>query len=59
MRKNVMLARNIGIIGDGATDIAIFQKISECILSDEDQNNVTLNYIELRRQTIHDAVDKY
>ncbi|MEY3404353.1 MAG: hypothetical protein RLZZ86_3975 [Cyanobacteriota bacterium] len=54
-----MLARNIGIIGDGATDIAIFQKISECILSDEDQNNVTLNYIELRRQTIHDAVDKY
>ena len=59
MRKNVMLARNIGIIGDGATDRAIFKKISECILSDEDQNNVTLNYIELRRQTIHDAVDKY
>ncbi len=54
-----MLARNIGIIGDGATDRAIFKKISECILSDEDQNNVTLNYIELRRQTIHDAVDKY
>ncbi|MFN7525947.1 MAG: hypothetical protein ACK5QA_00725 [Dolichospermum sp.] len=59
MRKNVMLARNIGIIGDGATDIAIFKKISECILSDEDQNNVTLNYIELNRQNIHDAVDKY
>ena len=54
-----MLARNIGIIGDGATDIAIFKKISECILSDEDQNNVTLNYIELNRQNIHDAVDKY
>lgn len=34
MRKNVMLARNIGIIGDGATDIAIFKKISECILSE-------------------------
>jgi hypothetical protein len=59
MRKNMMLARNIGIIGDGATDIAIFQKISECILSDEDQNNATLNYIELNRQNIHDAVDQY
>lgn len=54
-----MLERNIAIVGDGATDRAIFKKISECILSDEDQNNVTLNYIELNRQTIHDAVDKY
>ncbi|MFM7405542.1 MAG: hypothetical protein ACKO3K_02435 [Cuspidothrix sp.] len=54
-----MLERNIGIIGDGATDIAIFRKISECILSDEDKNNVTLNYIELSRQNIHDAVQKY
>ncbi|MBD2295663.1 hypothetical protein H6G06_19830 [Anabaena sphaerica FACHB-251] len=54
-----MLERNIGIVGDGATDIAIFRKISECILSDGEQNNVTLNYIELRRQTIHDAVEKY
>ncbi|MBD2444494.1 hypothetical protein H6G25_15140 [Dolichospermum sp. FACHB-1091] len=55
----MMLTRNIGIIGDGGTDIAIFKKISECILSDGDQNNVTLNYIELNRQNIHDAVDKY
>ena len=38
-----MLERNIAIVGDGATDRAIFKKISECILSDGDENNVTLN----------------
>ncbi|WP_242032308.1 hypothetical protein [Aphanizomenon flos-aquae] len=54
-----MLERNIAIVGDGATDRAIFKKISECILSDGDENNVTLNYIELSRQNIHDAVERY
>jgi len=54
-----MPERNIGIVGDGATDIAIFRKIADCILSDGDQNNVILNYIELRRQNIHDAVERY
>jgi hypothetical protein len=54
-----MIERNIGIIADGATDIAIFKKICECILSHPSDNNFTLNYIELKRQTIHDYVDRY
>jgi hypothetical protein len=54
-----MLERNIASVGDGATDRAIFRNISECILSDWDQNPVTLNYIELSRQNIHDAVERY
>lgn len=54
-----MLERNIGIIGDGATDREVFKNISECILSDGNKNNLTLNYIELSRQNIHDAVEKY
>ncbi|AHJ30034.1 hypothetical protein PN465_19910 [Nodularia spumigena CS-584] len=54
-----MPERNIGIIGDGATDRAIFRKISECILSNGYENNVTLNYFELKRQTLHDPVEKY
>jgi len=53
------LKRNIGIVGDGATDIAIFKKICECILSNEEQNDVPPNYIELKRQTIHDYVERY
>jgi hypothetical protein len=54
-----MLERNIGIIGDGATDIAIFQKISECILSNGLEDKISLNYIDLKRQTIYDHVDRY
>ncbi len=45
--------RNIGIVGDGATDIAIFKKICECLLAKED------NFILLKRQTIHDYVERY
>lgn len=54
-----MIERNIGIVGDGATDRAIFKKISECILSDGNEENVTLNYVELSRQNIHDSVERY
>jgi len=54
-----MLERNIGIVGDGATDIAIFKKICECILSNGDRDSPTANYIELKRQNIHDCVERY
>lgn len=54
-----MLERNIGIIGDGATDVAIFQKISQCILSDKLEDKISLNYIDLKRQTIYDYIDRY
>jgi hypothetical protein len=54
-----MLERNIGIVGDGATDRAVFKKISECILSNGEQDDESLNYIELKRKTIHDYVERY
>jgi len=54
-----MTERNIGIIGDGGTDRAIFKKICECILSDPNDNSCTLIFTELKRQTIHDYVDRY
>lgn len=45
--------RNIGVVADGPTDRLIFLKIAESILSEE------MNQIELRRQSIRDAIDKY
>lgn len=45
--------RNIGIISDGETDYRTFKKIIETLLSTQ------VNVIDLRRQTLHDAVDKY
>lgn len=45
--------RNIGIISDGETDYLVFKKIVETLHSDR------VNVIDLRRQTLHDAVDKY
>jgi hypothetical protein len=45
--------RHIGIIGDGETDYRVFKKIAEILLANE------VEVIELRRQTLHDAVDKY
>lgn len=51
-----MVQINIGIIGDGATDRAIFKRIVEVILADKNNH---LKIYELRRQSIHDAVDRY
>ncbi|OQW93237.1 MAG: hypothetical protein BWK79_12225 [Beggiatoa sp. IS2] len=45
--------RRIGIISDGETDYRVFKKIVETLLSNE------VKVIELRKQTLHDAVDKY
>jgi len=45
--------RRIGIIGNGETDYQVFKKIAEILLSNE------VKVIELRKQTLHDAVDKY
>jgi len=47
------MQRYIGIIGDGPTDYLVFKKIVETLLPN------TVAVIDLRRQTLHDAVDKY
>ncbi len=47
--------RNIGVIGDGATDRAIFLKIAEVILSSDSLTTVELN----RQNNLHDCVERY
>ncbi|ACK68592.1 hypothetical protein PCC7424_0122 [Gloeothece citriformis PCC 7424] len=49
-----MAERNIGIIGDGATDRQIFGQLVKILL-----DNDTLNIIELKRQNIRDHIDCY
>lgn len=54
------IKRNIGIIGDGSTDRIIFGKIVECILTEDTSKDfIDCNIIELKRQNIHDYVEKY
>lgn len=54
------IKRNIGIIGDGPTDRIIFGKIVECILTEDTSKEfIDCNLIELQRQNIHSAVEKY
>ncbi|MBE9145352.1 hypothetical protein [Planktothrix mougeotii] len=55
------IKRNIGIIGDGITDLIIFTKIVECILTEEDPSKefIDCNIIELPRQKICDFIQKY
>jgi hypothetical protein len=50
----MMIERNVGIVGDGATDLEIFKKLVDCILSGSHTN-----YVELERQTLRDHIDKY
>lgn len=52
----MVVKRNIGIIGDGATDRKIFIKLIESILSN---NPLPINYIELSRKQIRDSIDRY
>lgn len=52
----MVVERNIGIIGDGATDRKIFIKLIESILSN---NSTPVNYIELSRKQIRDSIDRY
>ncbi|MDM8551322.1 hypothetical protein QUF72_14655 [Desulfobacterales bacterium HSG2] len=48
-----MAKRNVGIVGDGATDRLVFLKLATIILSGG------INQVELRRQNIRDAIDRY
>jgi hypothetical protein len=52
----MVVERNIGIIGDGATDRKIFIKLIESILFN---NPIPVNYIELSRKQIRDSIDRY
>jgi hypothetical protein len=47
--------RNIGVIGDGATDRAIFLKIAEVILSSDSLTSIELN----RQNNLHNCVERY
>jgi hypothetical protein len=56
----VAIERNIGIVGDGGTDRAIFKKLAEVLLSENNSSNVTWNYFELIRQhELRTRVDEY
>ena len=52
----MVVERNIGIIGDGATDRKIFIKLIKSILFN---NPLPVNYIELSRKQIRDSIDRY
>jgi hypothetical protein len=54
-----LLQRNIGIIADGHTDYTIIQHILESILSGNYSSPSELEFVELRRQSIRDYVDRY
>lgn len=54
-----LLQRNIGIIADGGSDYTIIQHIVESILSGNYSSPSELKFVELRRQSIRDYVDKY
>ena len=51
------MACRIGIIGDGPTDSKVIGRLAECIVSYG--HSKTPQIIELRRQNIRDAVDRY
>ena len=53
-----MIDRNIGIISDGPTDWLIFRKLVETIVR-EKQPNTTLNFVQLKRQSLRDQIDRY
>jgi hypothetical protein len=54
------MTRNIGIIGDGPTDLQIFGEITKCVLEDAAQHgNSFTNIIELKRNSIRDSLDRY
>ncbi len=51
--------RNIGIVGDGETDRAIFEKFIQCVLLNGTFNTTSFNICKLSRQTVRDYVDRY
>ena len=54
-----LLQRNIGIIADGGSDYTIIRHIVESILSGNYSSPSELEFVELRRQSIRDSVDRY
>lgn len=52
------MTRNIGIVGDGTTDRAIFQKIIQVMLGNSSTPE-QLNFVELKRPNLRDFVDNY
>lgn len=52
------MTRNIGIVGDGSTDRAIFQKIIQVMLGNSSTPE-QLNFVELKRPNLRDFVDNY
>lgn len=53
------MARRIGIIGDGQTDLRIIGKLAECTVRHGQENRDHPQIIELSRLKISDAVAKY
>lgn len=54
-----LLQRNIGIIADGGSDYTILRHIVESILEGNYSSPSELEFVELRRQSIRDYVDRY
>ena len=51
--------RNIGIVGDGPTDLDIFSKFIQCILFNVTLSDRSFNIYKLKRQKLRDYVDIY
>lgn len=49
----------IGIIGDGPTDLSIVGRLAECAATLNVSRTLSVELIELRRQNLRDAVDRY
>lgn len=54
-----LLQRNVGIIADGGSDYAIFKCMIKCIIEGNYSSPSEVNFVELRRQSIRDYVDRY
>ncbi|NJM59313.1 MAG: hypothetical protein HC849_02475 [Oscillatoriales cyanobacterium RU_3_3] len=51
--------RNIGIVGDGPTDLDIFSKFIQSVLMNGTSNEESFNICKLRRQKLRDYIDIY
>jgi hypothetical protein len=54
-----MMTRNIGIIGDGATDLEIFSKTVECILLNNTSRLLDFKCTKLTQRSLHNSVEHY
>ncbi len=53
------MTRNIGIIGDGATDLEIFSKTVECILLNNTSRLLDFKCTKLTQRSLHNSVEHY